>query len=194
MLEALVWDKVKDILSNPEVVLQELRTQSEVGGTQRDIISLDKEIRTVERQVKEYPNQEKRLISLLKTGEFTQDYVLDEINRTKREREESLKRLEELKLAKNHLVNLENAEVKLSEFYIKVRQRIEQCSPGDKRLAFEALALRIEATKEKVEITGIIPVEITATQSSDPLLTTGQTSACLSGHAYDYSVPFFVSI
>ncbi len=176
-VEELVWDKVKDILSHPEVMLEELRRQSEIVRTHRDITSLDKEIRTVERQVKENPNQEKRLISLLKTGEFTQDYVLDEINRTKREREGGLKRLEELKLAKTQIVNLENAEVKLSEFYSSVRRRIERCSSEDKRLAFEALALRIEATKEKVKITGIIPVEITATQSSDSLLTIEQTLA-----------------
>ncbi|MHB8084443.1 MAG: hypothetical protein ACYDHZ_01270 [Dehalococcoidia bacterium] len=85
--------------------------------------------------------------------------------------------MEELKLAKTHIINHENAKVELSEFYSNLRQRIEQCSSEDKRLAFEALALRIEATKEKVEITGIIPVEIAAAQSSDPLLTTARTSA-----------------
>jgi hypothetical protein len=45
---------------------------------------------------------------------------------------------------------------------------------------------RIEATKEKVEITGIIPVEITATRSSDSILTTEQTLGSLLNCRYTY--------
>jgi site-specific DNA recombinase len=177
MLETLVWDKVKAILSNPDIVLAELKKQSEATKTQSNATSLDKEIKVIERELKDYPNQEKRLISLLKTGQVTQDYVLDELNHTKTDREADIKHLDELKQAKTHLANLANAEVKLSEFYASVKQRIEQCTFEDKRLAFEALALRVKATPEKVEITGVIPVDITTTQSSDPLLTIARTSA-----------------
>jgi len=66
--------------------------------------------------------------------------------------------------------------MKLSRFYDGVRERIEQSSYEDKRLAFEALALKVRATPQNVEITAVIPVDITTTQSSDSLLTTEQTS------------------
>ena len=77
--------------------------------------------------------------------------------------------------------------MKIGEFYDSVKEHLEQCSSEDKRLAFEALALKITATHEAVEITGIIPVDITATQSSvknEPLLTIAQTSALLLTQTY----------
>jgi vacuolar-type H+-ATPase subunit I/STV1 len=150
---------------------------SNAGAGQSDITSLDREIKAIERHLKDYPDQEKRLISALRTGQFTQDYVLDEINRIKADRGEDSARLKELKQAKIDLSNLEKAEMKLSRFYAGVRERIEQCNNGGKRLAFEALALKVRATPHNVEITAVIPVDITTTQSSDSLLTTEQTSA-----------------
>jgi site-specific DNA recombinase len=180
MLEALVWDRVKATLSNPDIVLAELKKQSEAAKTQNNATSPDKEIKVIERQLKDYPNQEKRLINALRTGQFTQDYILDEINRTKADREGDLKRLNELKQVKILLANLEKAEIKLGEFYATVKKSIEQCTFDYKRLAFEALALRVKATPERADIAGTIPIEITTTQSSgqnDPLLTIEQTSA-----------------
>jgi seryl-tRNA synthetase len=177
MLETLVWDKVKAIISNRDVVLAELRKQAEMARAQSNITSLDKEIKVIERRLKDYPLQEKRLINAIKTAQFTEDYILDEINRVKAERIADTTRLDELKQAKIHLANLATAEAKLGEFYNIVKERIEHCSDEDKRLAFEALALKVKATSETVEITGVIPVEITAMQSSEALLTIEQTSA-----------------
>ena len=186
MLEALVWDKVKSLLSDRDVINAELRRQTEATRKQGDIASMDKETRIVQRRLKEYPNQEKRLINALKVGDFTQDYVLDEINRTRKEREADLRLLDELKQAKIQLANLEMAEVKLDEFYLSVMQRIEQCTFEDKRLAFEALALKVKATQDQAHIIGVIPVDITTSQSSatnEGLLTTEQTSASRHGRS-----------
>ena len=59
------------------------------------------------------------------------------------------------------------------------------------------LAIKVTATPEKVNIDGIIPLDSMFSQSpgdSSNLLTTGQTSGCLSGHAYDHFIPFCVSL
>ncbi|GAI90943.1 unnamed protein product, partial [marine sediment metagenome] len=50
MLEALVWDKVKAILLSPDVVMAELKRQSDdgVGGAQ-----LDKESKVIKRRLKD---------------------------------------------------------------------------------------------------------------------------------------------
>jgi site-specific DNA recombinase len=100
-LETLIWDKIKAVISDPEIILVELKKQAEAVKLQTDITWLDKEIRTIERQLKEYPAQEKRLINALKTGQFTQDYILDELNRNKATREAFLpddRNLNKLKL------------------------------------------------------------------------------------------------
>lgn len=45
--------------------------------------------------------------------------------------------------------------------------RIEQCTDDEKRLTFEALNIKILATSEKIEIQGVIPIDIITTQLSD---------------------------
>ena len=76
-----------------------------------------------------------------------------------------------------HLANLEKAEVQLNKFY-SIAERIDQCTPDEKRLAFEGLGMEVKATPELIEIS-VVPVDITPTQLSEALLTIEQTSALL---------------
>ncbi len=79
--------------------------------------------------------------------------------------------------------------MKLAAFYDSARQRIEQCSAEDKRLAFEALAPKVTATPEHVDVIGVIPIEITTEQSSglaSPLLTIARTWGYLIEMYYEY--------
>jgi hypothetical protein len=66
---------------------------------------------------------------------------------------------------KDQLSKLEKAEIQLTSLQ-SVIDRIEQCTYEEKRLALEAFDIKIKATPEKVEISGVIPVDITSTQSS----------------------------
>lgn len=56
-----------------------------------------------------------------------------------------------------------------------------------RRLALDALAIRVTASEAQVEIEGVIPIELAHTQSSGNVTTTEQTLACLSSPAYDES-------
>ncbi len=47
-----------------------------------------------------------------------------------------------------------------------VINRIEQCTYEEKRLALDALDIKVKVTPEKIEITGVIPVNVTSAQSS----------------------------
>ena len=85
---------------------------------------------------------------------------------------------------KEQLTKLVNAEIKLNEFCARVRQNLDKCTFKDKRLALDALDVKAVATQECIDIRGAIPIGFTTPQSSDALLTTGQTSACLPFHAY----------
>lgn len=89
---------------------------------------------------------------------------MDEINNLKRDSEADGKRLDELQQLKDQLNRLENAEIKLPDLQSMV-QRIDRCSYEEKRMALEALDIKVKATPESVEITGIIPVDITSTPS-----------------------------
>jgi len=63
--------------------------------------NIDKDISRLRRELKSGESQERRLINALKTGAFKQDYVLNEINRLKQDRENGNKRLDELSRLKH---------------------------------------------------------------------------------------------
>jgi site-specific DNA recombinase len=169
LLESLVWDKVKAVLSDPEIVTVELNRIAELLHKQAGDNNVDKEIVRLRRQVKEYDGQEKRLISALRTGELNQDFVLDEMGHLKKDRVDNGKRLDELQQLREKLTKLENAEIQLPGLQ-SIVDRIDQCTYEEKRLALDALDIKVKATRDRVEISGIIPVDVTSTQS----LTEGQ--------------------
>ncbi len=72
-----------------------------------------------------------------------------------------------------------DAEIKLNEFCQRVRQNLDNATIQDKRLALEALDIRVTASTRSIDIKGIIPVEFPTLPSSTDVTTTAQTSACL---------------
>ena len=112
----------------------------------------------VERKLRNYEKQERRLIFLLRHGEVTKDYVLDEINRLKNECQVDEEELQKLKETKNKLSHITDAEIKLNEFCQRVQQNLDNANIQDKRLAIEALDIRVTASTQSIDIKGIIPV------------------------------------
>ena len=165
LIESPVWDKVKAILSNPDIVITEINRAAEALRKQMGDNNLDREITRLRRQVKDYDGQEKRLINALRTDEFTHDFVLDEMNHLKQDRESNNKTLNDLQSVKEQLTKLEKAEIHIADLH-SVINRIEKCTYEEKRLALDTLDIKVKATPEKIEITGVIPVDITSTQSS----------------------------
>ena len=75
------------------------------------------------------------------------------------------------------MTSLVEAEIKLNEYCERVRQNLVECSLELKRLALDALDIQVIATPERVDIKGVIPIDITTAQAPSNILTTGQTSA-----------------
>lgn len=177
-LEEIVWQKVREVLENPQVIAAELRRQAEAYRTSGGCdLPIDKEIATLRRKVRGYDSQKSRLIKLFRHDEISEDSILDELNQLERDRQVDEEKLANLIRAKEQLAKIAKAEVKLNEFCERVRQNLSQCTFADKRLALEALDIKVIATPEQIEIRGAIPMGVTSMPSSDSLLTTEQTSA-----------------
>jgi hypothetical protein len=110
--------------------------------------------------------QEKHLVDALQMNVFTENIVLDKMNQLKHDRQTAINDLVEIQNIKQKLSTLEYAELQLPGLQ-DVINRIEHCSDDEKRLAFEALQIHVAATSEKIEIQGVIPIDVTTTQSSD---------------------------
>ena len=144
---------------------------------------MNREITKLERRIHSYEKQERQLISLLRHGEVTQDYVLDEINRLKNKCQADEEELQRIKETKDRLSHIADAEIKLNEFCQRVRQNLDNATTQDKRLALEALDIRVTASTQSIDIKGIIPVEFPILTSSTDVTTIAQTSGCVLFHS-----------
>ncbi|MFC1907445.1 recombinase family protein [Chloroflexota bacterium] len=177
-IEEVVWSNVREVLENPEVIVEEIKRQADEQSKQSLQESYsNKEIARLERKIRNYEKQERQLISLLGHGEVTKDYVLDEINRLKKECQADEEELQRIKGTKDRLSHIADAEIKLNDFCQRVRQNLYNATIQDKRLALEALDIRVIASTQSIDIKGIIPVEFPTLTSSTDVTTIAQTSA-----------------
>ncbi len=180
-LENTVWQNIRKILENPQVVMAGVKEQLETE--QKNAIqgtSLDKEIQKLKRKIKSYDSQEKRLIQLFRYDEINQDSILDELNQLKKGRDADKQKNENYIKTKERLGSLERAEIKLAEYCQRLRHNLDNATYQEKREILEMLAIKVTATPEHIDIQGVIPLESMPTQSSEDspsLLTTGRTSA-----------------
>ncbi len=88
-------------------------------------------------------------------------------------------RLNDLVKTKEHITSLTNAKVKLNEMFSRVLENLMHGTAEIKQLAFDALDIKVYASRDKTEIRGVIPLELA-------LPTTAQTSGSLFRCRYSY--------
>lgn len=167
-LESVVWDKVKKVLSTPEVLLAEVGKQIETEQAQVTSGTLEQEIRELTRKIKGYAGQERRLMNVLRLEVATTDVVLDELNQMKKEREADEKRLASIIRTKENLAKTIDMEVNIKELCARIVPDLDNCTNDDKKEAYRYLDLQIKATREGADIKGYLNTSV---------LTTGQTWA-----------------
>jgi site-specific DNA recombinase len=174
-LENVVWEKVKSVLSNPEVLLAEVRKQTQAEQEQVSTGNIEQEIRSLTRKIKGYTGQERRLMSVLRLEVATPDIVLDELNQMKKEREVDERRLTSLIQTKESIDKMVDMEANLKELCARIVLDLDNCTNNDKKDAYTYLDLKVKATTEGADIKGFLDPSVT--KSGSCLLTTGQTSA-----------------
>ena len=173
-LERVVWEKVKSVLCYPELLLAEIGKQTEAEQTKVSDGTIDQEIKALNRKLKQYVGQERRLIQAFKLG-FTPDVVLEEMKQTKKEKEADQTRVASLIQTKENIAKMVGCEAKLKELCARIVPEIDNCTNQDKKDAYAYLDLRITATPEGADIKGYVRPDVIEADSY--VLTTGQTWA-----------------
>jgi len=173
-LEGVVWEKVKSVLCYPELLLAEIGKQTEAEQTKVSDGTIDQEIKALNRKLKQYVGQERRLIQAFKQG-FTPDVVLDEMKQTRREKEADQERLASLIQTKENIAKMVDCEAKLKELCARIVPEIDNCNNQDKKDAYTYLDLSVTARPEGVDIRGYLKPDVI--QDDSCVLTTGQTWA-----------------
>jgi site-specific DNA recombinase len=170
-LETAVWDNVKVVLSQPELLLSEMRKRTDAEQSQVASGTLEQEIRDLTRKMKGYAGQERRLMNVLRLNVATPDIVLDELNQMKKEHDADEKKLASLTQTKESIAKASDMEANLKTLCSQIAPDLDNCKNGDKKNAFKYLDLHIKATSEGADIKGYLdPSVLIASQSSGYLL------------------------
>lgn len=102
------------------------------------------------------------------------------MNNLKRLRQEDEAKLTDLRKTRDNIANLGEAKIKLDQLYARVLDDLENSTSEIKRLAFGALGVKVYASTESTEITGVIPLELY-------LPTTERTSATMLKCRFSYT-------
>ena len=165
-LENTVWDKTEEVLAKPDIVLAQLAgatNPANLDTTEADIKELGKNLRN-------YEQRKTNLLQAMELGEFEKDEILDRLNNLKRLRMEDETKLADLLKIKENITNIAQAKIRLGQLYDRVMNNLKHSTPEIKRLAFDALDIRVYASHDTIEIRGVIPLELA-------LPTTERTSA-----------------
>jgi site-specific DNA recombinase len=158
-LEEIVWSKTKTVLANPEIILSQLAEASDVGN----LDAIEAEIKELEKNLRNYEQRRTNLLQALELGEFGKDEVLDRLNNLKRLRHEDEAKLNDLLKTRDNITNLAEAKIRLGQLYDRVLKNLQDSTPEIIKLALDALDIKVYASTERVEIQGVIPLELPTT-------------------------------
>ena len=153
-LEELVWQEIEALLNQPEVVLSGLKTRmdeaNEAGYVERELLDIDRRLKSLDKE-------QQQLLQWALKG-FPEETVVAENKRINGQRDLLKQRRSELEArleqARETEVNMESIE----RFCEVVRQNLSEFTFEDKRLALEALSIKVWVEDNKLEIEGAIPI------------------------------------
>ncbi|MCW4013681.1 MAG: recombinase family protein, partial [Candidatus Bathyarchaeota archaeon] len=124
-LEQDIWNKVLEMLTSPLTVLA-LLTDADVNIRARlkqgnPSQMLEKQIGQLRRKLKAYEAKEQRLYSLLAHDEITEDKVLNEVKKLKKEKASDKKQLDELLATRKQTQNSDQVKLRLTELSETIR-------------------------------------------------------------------------
>jgi hypothetical protein len=148
-LEEAVWSEMKGVLTNPGIVLQELRrTTAEEENNDEE--------QQVDRALADLSLQEKRLVDLYTFSGITAAAVSKKSNELSKQRKVLETQLAAIQaFSKPSFDNINPDD--LQRVCEGVAEWVDRAGEEDRRLALEALGVSISATKGSVTMSGVLP-------------------------------------
>jgi site-specific DNA recombinase len=153
-LESLVWAKLEEYLSKPELIVKELERQRQDAG---ELGIFETQLQDVERQLKAVDREQHQLLQWALKG-FPESQVEAENRRLNQSRETLTAQKAELetqiKASRDAAISIP----KLESFIERMRSRIGTLDFEGKRQVLDMLNITIWLDGETIEITGVLPV------------------------------------
>ncbi len=154
-LEAMVWRKLEEYLSKPELIVSELEKQHQDAN---QLGVFESQLRDAERQLKAVDREQHQLLQWALKG-FPESQVESENRRYNKSRETLKAQIIELeaqiKAGQNAVISIP----KLEAFIERMQGRISKLDFEGKREVFDMLGITVWLDGEAVEVTGVIDTE-----------------------------------
>ena len=161
-MEEKVWGAITKILEQPELVLKEIKRRK--GGTS----VLDKEIARLHTKLRSLSGQQRKLVNLYQLDEVDDEHIKKASQHIKRDRAELEAEVLKLEKQKQEIKSLDEVGEQVKEFCARATERLDGFSFEERRLALEALQIKVVVGTGGVKLFGVIP---------SSYATIGQTSA-----------------
>jgi hypothetical protein len=163
-LEAAVKREVMRVLSNPELVLSEMRAAQAGPDTDED------EVARLEQELASLDKREKRLLKLFMVDDISEDAQREEAADLKRQKQAIEVQLQIRRRTRSDaLEHVDAARLRLVAQSIEAW--LETAGAEEWTQVLEALQISVEATRERATIRGVLPAEV------PKLITIARTSA-----------------
>jgi hypothetical protein len=143
---------VQNVLADPRVVLNELLNEDQPDSDEA-------EIGAVEAKLASLAAREKRLVTLFSFGEVDEQVIRTQIADLRREPIVLNDRLRSLRPTPRTMPRSID-EARLTRTCHAITRWLDQADETRKRLALEALQISVVATRERVTVSGLIPLDL----------------------------------
>jgi hypothetical protein len=158
-LESVVWERVEEVLSKPEVILDELeRRQNEPSPT----MALQEELQNMDKRLSDLDNEQEQLLQWALKG-FPGATVEAENQRINKYRLDLQQRRTELQVRAEDVREGEVTLERVAEYCELARANLPNFTFEDKRLALSELDIDVCIDGDNVSITGAIPCDTVST-------------------------------
>ena len=154
-LDEVVWLRVKGVLQSPDVLLAGIE---EVNAQLNQKGFIDSEMERVERRLARLDKDQQGLLQWALKG-FPEGLVVAENKRINSERNALRSRYDELRANLDQMAKTLIDRNRVKEFCRFASEHIENFNTADKKLAFEALSLKVWLEPDRVTIEGTIPMD-----------------------------------
>ena len=155
-LEPLVWEEIKKVLLNPQLILAEVEERIQSNNPK----SIDKEIEVIEKKLAQLDLEERRLIRLYGKHIVTEKTLADEVDRVKTERGSWVEELRTLEARKRAWLTMKKQALTLEDYCRRASRNIERFTFDEKRRVLEALDVEVRVDGGQVTIVGYIPHDL----------------------------------
>lgn len=142
-LDSLIWEGLKERLSRPEIIIQELRRYRSGDPTREDLAEIRSRIQDVDRKLSNLA----RRLSTLDDADLG-EYIVDEMKSLKNQRQQLEVRQHELEQRQIHWETSQEHLDRLEEWCQTVAASLDDLDYDERRALFAAIDLRVTVWKQ----------------------------------------------